>query len=337
MSFVVRTRSLALAVAALTALAVLTAPTTADAQSLDETTRKRQQLESELAAAAEAYETVLEDLYTAETELADLERRTLELEALAAEVDHALSMRARAIYKRGDVNVLSAVLGSDGASGVIDRAELLQVLNTRDLGNLEGAVALRTQLHQSRALLADKAGELDAITASLAAREADLDRRLTSTKVLESELKTRKARQTTLTNGLQNGTYACIIARPFHYRNTWGAPRSGGRRHKGTDVFGQWNAQVYAITNGRIARFSSSRLGGIGLYLKGDDGHLYYYAHLNGFADGMSVGKRVEAGQFIAYNGDSGNARGGAPHIHFQVHPNGGGPVNPYHWLTPLC
>jgi murein DD-endopeptidase MepM/ murein hydrolase activator NlpD len=48
-------------------------------------------------------------------------------------------------------------------------------------------------------------------------------------------------------------------------------------------------------------------------------------------------GKRVEAGQHVAFNGASGNARGGAPHVHFQIHPGGGGPVNPYGSLARIC
>ncbi len=75
-------------------------------------------------------------------------------------------------------------------------------------------------------------------------------------------------------------------------------------------------------------------LGGTKLWLKGQSGTYYYYAHLQSYAEGMAEGTLVNAGDVVGFVGDSGNAQGGAPHLHFQVHPNGGEPVNPYGLLT---
>jgi murein DD-endopeptidase MepM/ murein hydrolase activator NlpD len=71
------------------------------------------------------------------------------------------------------------------------------------------------------------------------------------------------------------------------------------------------------------------------LYLQGDDGNEYYYAHLSRYF--AHTGQRVQAGELIAYNGQSGNAAATAPHLHFEVHPGGGTPVNPYPWVTRAC
>ena len=98
-----------------------------------------------------------------------------------------------------------------------------------------------------------------------------------------------------------------------------------------------YRAKVYAFTDGTISRESSNTYGGITLYLQGDNGVEYYYAHLSGYA--VAAGTRVKAGQLIAYNGQSGNARYTAPHVHFEVHPGGPGssPVNPYPYVRQAC
>ena len=120
--------------------------------------------------------------------------------------------------------------------------------------------------------------------------------------------------------------------------NDWGYPRSGGRRHRGNDVFAPMRQPVKAVTAGSVL-LRRGGLGGTSLWLSADNGVDYYFAHLNGYAAGISDGVRVSRGQVIAYNGNSGNARGGAPHLHFQLHPNGRTrrPVNPYPTLTRAC
>lgn len=324
-------------VVAVLALAALLSDTASAVEQLDRVVEQREQLEQEVARAAEAYEDLMARLATAEEDLATLGTRVAALEEESVKTADALTMRARTAFKHGDGSMITTLLTSDGPAGALERAQLLSAITSRDRGRLEGAQNLRIQLEQARALMADKGVELDAIRAQMEQRSAELASRLRTTRAVESELRDRYERQLIIERGLQNGTYACIIQAPYHFRDTWGAPRSGGRRHKGTDVFGRWNAQVYAFTNGRIQRVSRSRLGGIGLYLYGDDGVEYFYAHINGLAESAYVGKRVEAGEWIAYNGDTGNARGGAPHVHFQVHPGGGAPVNPYPWLAPAC
>ncbi|MDQ3974734.1 MAG: M23 family metallopeptidase, partial [Actinomycetota bacterium] len=128
---------------------------------------------------------------------------------------------------------------------------------------------------------------------------------------------------------------ACPQDRPRSYSDTWGAPRSGGRRHQGTDIFGARGGLVFAITGGVVQFTRSGGNAGLFLSLRGDDGHVYWYMHLQDFV--ASAGQRVSAGQVIAHNGDTGNARGTSPHIHFEYHPGGGGPVNPYPLVRRVC
>ncbi len=127
----------------------------------------------------------------------------------------------------------------------------------------------------------------------------------------------------------------CPQAQPRSFTDTWGAPRSGGRTHEGTDIFGARGGNVYAIVSGTVEWTSTGATSGLFLSLRGNDGHTYWYMHLQDFV--ARAGQRVSAGDLIAHNGDTGNARGTTPHIHFEYHPGGGGAVNPYPLLRSVC
>jgi len=85
-----------------------------------------------------------------------------------------------------------------------------------------------------------------------------------------------------------------------------------------------------AIADGTLFRVGWNRLGGWRLWLRDNAGTDYYYAHLDAFAAAAREGARVAAGTVIGYVGDSGDAKGTSPHVHFEIHPGGGGPVRPY-------
>lgn len=128
---------------------------------------------------------------------------------------------------------------------------------------------------------------------------------------------------------------ACPVGSVHSFTDTWGAPRSGGRKHQGTDVFAPYGAPAYAVVDGVIDKWGSGGLGGLSVWLRGDDGTRYYYAHNSGNL--APVGKRVRAGEVIAFVGNTGNAATTPPHIHFEAHPGGGGARNPAPWLKALC
>jgi murein DD-endopeptidase MepM/ murein hydrolase activator NlpD len=132
-----------------------------------------------------------------------------------------------------------------------------------------------------------------------------------------------------------------LIAKTALWDN-YGDPRGNGQ-HAGIDMENPWHAPVVAAEAGRV-EYSVSGLGGCMLYLYGRSGTMYMYIHLNndagprndntgrcvnGTAYAVPDGAAVLAGQQIAYNGDSGDANGN-PHLHFEVHPNGGADTNPF-------
>lgn len=121
-----------------------------------------------------------------------------------------------------------------------------------------------------------------------------------------------------------------VAAKPA-FRDDWGEPRGGGTRgHKGTDIFAPRGTSVLATADG-VARAQTEDVGGNALYLVEADGTQHYFAHLDGYAGEFP--RRVKAGDVVAYVGNTGNAAGGATHLHFELRPRGGEKVDPYESL----
>jgi len=90
--------------------------------------------------------------------------------------------------------------------------------------------------------------------------------------------------------------------------------------HKGTDIFAVAGTPVRAPADGQL-KLSQGAVGGLSAYVYQSDGTYYYMAHLRSFVAGQRSGQPVKMGDVVGYVGDSGNARGGAPHVHFEIHP----------------
>lgn len=132
-----------------------------------------------------------------------------------------------------------------------------------------------------------------------------------------------------------SGSMACPVAGPTSFTDTYGAFRSGGRSHQGVDMFAAMRTPAAAIVDGTISRRQTSDLGGLSVYLKGNDGNEYFYTHLAGYSD-AAPGQSVKKGAVIGYVGDSGNAKGGPPHLHFEIR-SGGVPINPTPTVRKAC
>jgi len=102
--------------------------------------------------------------------------------------------------------------------------------------------------------------------------------------------------------------------------DTFSAARSEGRVHDAIDIPAPRGTQVLAVANGKILKLFQSVPGGITIYqLSSDETFIYYYAHLDGYAAGLSEGQTVTQGETIAYVGDTGNAGAGNYHLHFSI------------------
>ena len=114
--------------------------------------------------------------------------------------------------------------------------------------------------------------------------------------------------------------------------NSWGNPRTGGRRHEGIDIFAPKDTPVRSTTRGIVISVGTNRLGGQTIWILGPGLERHYYAHLNRYA-ALRAGDHVEAGQIIGYAGNTGNARGGPPHLHYGIYSSGAA-QNPYPRLS---
>jgi Peptidase family M23 len=139
------------------------------------------------------------------------------------------------------------------------------------------------------------------------------------------------------------------VAGATTYTDDFGQPRAGGT-HQGNDLLAAKKTPVIAVEAGKIEFWTTSASAGCMLYLYGASGTMYEYIHLNNdlttrndnrgkcvagtaYAPGLKNGAHVSAGQMIGYVGDSGDANGIHPHLHFEVHPGGGAAVSPYPYL----
>ena len=113
-----------------------------------------------------------------------------------------------------------------------------------------------------------------------------------------------------------------------HLTDTWGAARSQGRSHEGIDIFAKRGTPIQATTQGIVSKVGEDTLGGRVVMIIGPGGAGHYYAHLEEYAD-ISPNDWVNTGDIIGYVGDSGNAKGTLPHVHYGVYINGSA-VNPY-------
>jgi len=108
---------------------------------------------------------------------------------------------------------------------------------------------------------------------------------------------------------------------PKSVQSSWHAPRSGHRRHQGVDIFARRGTPVLSATAGEVVRIGHDRLGGNVVWVAGQGASLYYYAHLDSFDPTLRQNAQIHPGDRIGLVGDTGNAKGTPPHLHFGIYP----------------
>jgi peptidoglycan LD-endopeptidase LytH len=343
---------LGLLVAAISFARLGTGPAWSADPRLERAHAHREAAQAKLDALLQRVETVHARVSDAEAQLDSLTRAKAQQQQVASAALDALSQQILDQYKHGSVDPALTLLSSGSPQEALERAQLVSLLARRSKAQIETASAAQTRMEATAAQVERTVQTLRAQKAEIDALQQRVKTELTKAQQVEDQLRAqiaqerispaRPSRSRDLVDGIAGapglviGSISCPVGSPRHYSNTWGAPRSGGRTHKGVDILAPRGTPIYAYENGRITRMSTNGLGGITLYLHGDSGNQYYYAHLAGYVRSIGTGTRAAAGQHIAFVGDTGNARG-IPHLHLEVRPAGRANVNPYPFTRRAC
>jgi murein DD-endopeptidase MepM/ murein hydrolase activator NlpD len=329
-----------LGTAALVALAVLLVDLPAAHASQADLERTRRAAN---AAASEVFraETRLSQV---QSQLASLEAKRVETKARLTRLRSAARDDAIGRYMRGAGRPVPFELDPSDASAQVRAAALSELVAAGSSDAVDAYRAAVEDYDRTEAGLVRTRRSAAATLTSYRARVRAADGQLRRLQSLEAERIARdKARRaaavrTPARRGsalvIGTGDWICPVQGPRAFGNDFGDPRGGGRRrHQGNDILSPRGTPVVAPVAGTASQHGN-RLGGNSFYLHGVDGVTYYGAHLDSYSGNYG---RVSAGTVLGWVGNSGDARGGPTHLHFEIHPGGGGAVNPYPTLQRYC
>lgn len=266
-----------------------------------------------------------------------LDTQSLQATEALQEAEATLKDRAVAAFVSNDGanEALLHSLESTDHDSVLDlqvRQRLLGVALDSDAVAIDDYHHLRTELSGDLVATVD---ELRTTEASVADLETQADGAAAAVRQAENELAAFQAGSAIYIDGLVfpiAGTYN----RPLV--GTFGAPRMpatpDAHWHQGIDIFAPAGTPLVAAERGVVSKVGSNRLGGLTVWLHGESGTDWYYAHLLAHAPDLVTGQVVEAGTLLGYVGNSGNAATTPSHLHLELHPNGGDAVDPFPLLN---
>lgn len=328
---------------------LVSAPGFADTASELRAARQRLTVvQSELDRLAQQYSAAQTRYALTQDRIDQVQARIGRVRARMARIQGALGARAREAYESGGLSTVELLLSSASFSQFSDRVEYLGSLAKGDSDLLLQASVTGEQLRRAQGDLSDLSGKQAATITALSRQKADIARKLEEARILETRLADRLARERAAAAAAARakqeaaaraiggaGIQACPVGQPRVYSDDFGVPRPGGRRHQGIDLLAPLGTPIYAAQSGRFEQ-NYNDLGGTSALVYGDTGDYTYYAHMSSYA-GVPNGAHVAAGTVIGHVGNSGDARGGPYHLHFEYHPGGGSAVDPYRLLKAVC
>jgi peptidoglycan LD-endopeptidase LytH len=354
--FALSTRAVRIAVAGvLVALSLMPslAERASSQESLSEFENQMQDIQADLDASSERVEQLRSEEFRLRDRINNVDKKRDELTEENYQLTKDVVERAQELYMSGRSGAVQALLAADDFADLADRAEMLSRVaeeegdvfvalerNNSELEQLEKQLAADSKaLASTLDALEDENAELQSKLASVTDEYKDLKARLARERAAEAAAAAADAQPTSggtptaaVPTVSTNGK-TCPVAGPVSFIDSWGYPRSGGRSHEGTDMMADYGTPVVAIVSGTITFSGYGGSAGNWQILSGSDGNAYWYMHNQ---QNLVNGGSVRAGQQIATVGDTGNAVG-TPHLHFEFHPGGGGPVNPYPLVASLC
>jgi cell division septation protein DedD len=134
---------------------------------------------------------------------------------------------------------------------------------------------------------------------------------------------------------LMSSQFVFPVGGPATIGGPFGAARaSTGRPHEGNDIFADFGTPVVAVADGTLANVGTLPISGNRLWVYADSGDQFFYAHLSAFSANAVNDRHVEKGEILGYVGNTGDAEPTPPHVHFEIHPNGGDAVDPNSFLV---
>lgn len=323
---------------------------TARGQTVEVLEQRMEEIQDELDATTARIEELRTDEDGILVRISQLDQRIEAIEEDNSALQNRVIDRARELYMGGASGMLETLLSARDFTQLSTELEYATRVSESDTLLFVRHSRLANELRVLRAEAEERAEELARVRTSLAETTDSLQDKFRDAQDDYEALKERLAEQAASqgTTGstasapaaaapapnLPRGSMTCPIDAPTSFIDSWGYPRSGGRTHEGTDMMAGAEAPVVAIADGTITYEGYGDSAGYWIILTGDDGTAYWYLHNS---QNLVSGGRVKVGQQIATVGNSGNAAGGPTHVHFELHPGGGGPVNPYSLVNGLC
>jgi len=299
-------------------------------------------------------------------ELEELEAAIETARARAAVLAVAVERRAVTAYKnRGGGDPLAG-LGDDEPIIAARREKLLAEASATDNAAVDELADVHDDLEERRADLEQQRGDAEDALAAMGAEAQTLQAALNAAQQAQAQVEEqirrleaarqeaerqqaareeaeRQARERAASlpspspsrgpAPATDATIVCPIRGPVSFIDSWHHPRPQGPP-LGVDLMSPRGTPNVAVVSGEATMRGSGGRAGLGVALHGDDGNLYYYFHLDSYEGGS---RHVSQGEVIGYVGNTGDASGGPTHTHFEVHPGGGGAVNPYPYVRAVC